>query len=333
MPLLNTYVPGLKYGAKILPSEIIGANGFSPWTNFFYVDADNGSDSNVGNSPSTAFATVAAGVAASAAGGTVAIKARKTVALATDPTSYTENVVIPNGTSELTLFGYGTGRVQNGLPQLKVGTTTTQAIITVRAPGCGIFNLGINGISATGGGILLDDDSSTKIANGTTIQNSHFKNCVGTSATDCRTGGAINWSANGGAWQVLISDNQFYKNVGDVVLKGTAQTAPQDVLIENNRFQGLATTTDCHLYLAGGSGMASITVNGNIFSDVLPSLSSGSIVRYVDMTGCTGMFSNNCVGGAYTTTGFGAAKVAAKIPTTVGISCNYSDSGLIVREA
>lgn len=331
---LHDNVPGLKYGAKILPSEIIGFGGFSPWTNFWYVDADNGSDSNVGNSPSTAFATILAAVNASAAGGTVAIKARKTTALSTDPNNYTENVVIPNGTSELTLFGYGTGRVQNGLPQVKVGSVTSSPIINVKAPGCGIFNLGINGAGATGGGILLTDDGGTSaVACGTTIANSHFKNCKGSTATDSRTGGAIMWTANGGAWQTLISGNNFYKNVGDVVLKGTSVSVPQDVVIENNTFQGTAATVDCHLYLAGGSGMATVTVNNNTFADVLPALSSGSVVRYVDMTGCTGIFSNNYVAGSYTTSGFGAAKAAAKIPTTVGIAHNYSDGGLIVREA
>ena len=141
------------------------------------------------------------------------------------------------------------------------------------------------------------------------------------------------WSSAGGAWQTTISDNQFYKNVGDVVLKGTGTSVPQDVIIKNNDFLGLATSVDCHLYLAGGSGMASVLVHNNRFADVLPALSSGSVVRYVDMTGCTGMFSDNYFGGSYTTTGFGAAKAAAKIPTTVGITHNYSDAGLIVREA
>ena len=87
------------------------------------------------------------------------------------------------------------------------------------------------------------------------------------------------------------------------------------------------------MYLAGGSGMNGVIVRNNVFPSVLPALSSGSIVRYVDMTGCVGIFTNNYVGGVYTTAGFGAAKAAAKIPATVGIAHNYSDSGLIVREA
>jgi hypothetical protein len=188
-------------------------------------------------------------------------------------------------------------------------------------------------LNSTGGGILLDDDNSTKSAFGTVIVNNHFKNCVGTTATDSRTGGAIMWTAAGNAWQVLIKGNRFYKNVGDIVLKGTSNSVPQDVIIEENIFSGPTASVDCNLYLAGGSGMNGVIVRRNSFPSVLPSLSSGSVVRYADMTGCVGIFSDNYVGGSYTTTGFGAAKAAAKIPVTVGIAHNYSDAGLIVREA
>jgi len=311
------------------------------YKNLYFVDGDMGSDGNDGLSPESAKATVQAAVTAAAArnlysqsGSIIYVKAKHMDAGATDPESYAENIVIPAaGGANTVIVGVSANRTQCGLPQLKVGATTTSPLLTVRAPGCALINMGVNGYGGTGGGILLDDDGSTKTALGFSVLNSHLKNCVGTTATDCRTGGAIMWSANGGAWQVRIAGNVFYKNVGDVVLKGTGVSVPQDVIIENNTFQGLATSVDCHLYLAGGSGMASVTVNNNVFADVLPALGSGSITRYVDMTGCTGIFSNNVVAGSYTTTGFGAAKAAAKIPTTVGIAGNYSDAGLIVREA
>lgn len=298
-----------------------------------YVDADQGSDNNSGTSVTRAKATIQSGVTAAGGWGTVYVFAKNMAAGATDPGSYAETVIIPATHEGLSIVGVsGWNKTQGGLPQLKKGSGST-AHITVRAPGCTIMNIGINGVSATGGGILLDDDGSTKTAFGTMIKNCHFKNCVGSTATDSRTGGAIMWAATGGAWQVSIVGNQFYKNVGDVVLLGTSSSVPQDVLIAENDFLGLATSVDCHLYLAGGSGMASVLVRNNYFADVLPALGSGSVTRYVDMTGCTGMFADNYVGGSYTTTGFGAAKAAAKIPTTVGITHNYSDAGLIVREA
>ena len=331
MGKLRDYVPALKYNNKIYPDDLAVGN---PWANYWYVDEDNGSDSAYnGVSIDKPVATVPQAITNAARGDVIYVRTKAMDTGATDPSSYTDNIVISADKGCLSIVGVETGRVQGGLPQMKVGATTTQALLTVRAPGCLIANLGFNGSGATGGGILLDDDASTKTAFGTTIVNCHFKNCKGTTATDSRTGGAIQWSSAGGAWQSSVLGCQFYKNVGDIVLLGTSSSSPQDVLIEGNRFNGLATSVDCHLYLAGGSGMASVTVHDNVFADVLPALGSGSVTRYVDMTGCTGIFSKNFVGGSYTTTGFGAAKAAAKIPTTVGIAGNYSDAGLIVREA
>jgi len=335
-----------RYPNGLSAFPVVGAGLLDPFAgsykNLYYVDGDFGSDGNDGLSPDFAKKTIQAAVTAAAAlnlysksGSIIYVKSKHMNAGATDPSSYTENIIIPAaGGANMSIIGVSANRTQGGLPQLKVGTTTTSPIITVRAPGFNIMNMGVNGAGGTGGGILLDDDSSTKSAIGTSILNCHFKNCKGSTATDCRTGGAIMWSADGGAWQTRIAGNVFYKNVGDVVLKGTSVSVPQDVIIENNTFQGIASAVDCHLFLVGGgSGMLAVTVNNNTFADVLPALGSGSIVRYVDMTGCTGIFSNNYVAGSYTTTGFGAAKVAAKIPTTVGIVHNYSDAGLIVREA
>lgn len=332
--LVHDYVPALKYGAKILASEVLGEEStFSK--NVFFVDGDLGSDSNSGNSPTNAKLTIQSAVDAASAGDTIYIKAKDIHAASSDPESYAEAVVIPNDKPQLRLIGVSSGKTQGGLPQWKgSATATTSVILTIRSGGCLIANLGFNGAGTTGGGILLDSDGgTTKDAFGTTIIGCHFKNCKGSTATDCRTGGAIMWSANGGSWQVRIVNNVFYKNVGDVILKGTSVSVPQDVVIQGNTFQGTATAVDCHLFLTGGgSGMLGVTVDSNTFADVLPALSSGSIVRYADLTGCTGIFSNNVFGCTDTTTGFGAARASAKIPTTVGIAHNYSDGGLIVRQ-
>jgi len=325
-------IPTLRFGNKIYPEDLAGPLTFG---NFLYVDGDLGTDNdNGGATMEKAKKTIQSAITAASAWDVVYIKSLAISTGATDPSSYTEGMVIPADKEGMQIIGVGTGLTQGGIPQLKVGATTTDTILTIRSAACSISNIGINGAGATGGGILLDSDASTKDAFGTSISGCHFKNCKGTTATDCRTGGAIMWSANGGSWQVRIEGNVFYKNVGDVVLKGTSVSVPQDVVIKGNTFQGIATAVDCHLFLTGGgSGMLGVTVDSNTFADVLPALSSGSIVRYADMTGCTGLFSNNFVGGSYTTTGFGAAKDAAKIPATVGIAHNYSDAGLIVREA
>lgn len=261
------------------------------------------------------------------AGGTIYVKKRNEAAAATDPVNYAETIIIPATKPNISIIGIGDGAVQGGLPQIKMGSGSA-ALLTVRAPGCTIANLGFNGGSSTGGGILLDDDGGTsKTAFGTTIVGCHFKNCTPSTATDSASGGAIKMNS---PWQVTVRGCHFYKNVGGITVLAT-YSDPQDIVIEDNIFAGTAATTDTYIYCVGsGTG---IVIKGNYFASVLPALSSGVNARYVDLTGSTGIFANNYVAGSYTTTGFGAAKAAAKIPTTVGIAHNYSDAGLIVREA
>jgi hypothetical protein len=58
MPELNTVVPGLNQGFKILPSEIANY-GILTVGNVYWVDADNGSDTDDGKTANTAFKTIA----------------------------------------------------------------------------------------------------------------------------------------------------------------------------------------------------------------------------------------------------------------------------------
>lgn len=299
-----------------------------------YVDGTDGNDNNDGTSWGTSFATIQAGVTSAGARGTVFVATKEVTSGDTDPSSYAETIIIPVTHEGLSLIGINTGRTQGGLPQIKKGSGTT-AMLTVRAPGCLIANLGFNGIWNADStqslvGVLLDDDGSTKTAFGTTIIGCHFKNCAGsTGSTNGATGGAITWSAQGNAWQVLIEGNRFYKNVCDVCLLGTSNSVPQDVIIENNIFSGPAANVDCNLWLkGGGSGMNGVIVKDNTFGQ-LPSL--GTVARYIDATGCVGMLVGNTFGCQTSGTGgtrmtFIAAGSAAKIPTTMHVAGNFGQS-------
>ncbi len=299
---------------------VIGGNlvDFFGADNTFFVDGDLGSDGQDGKSPVGAKLTIQGAVDAGNANSTIYVKVMKVTAGSTDPASYTENVIIPVAKSGMKIIGVSVNRTQGGLPQLKVGTTTTAALITVRAPNFTIANMGINGIGGTGGGILLDDDGSTKIANGFSAINCHFKNCVGTTATNAATGGAIQWAATGGAWQALIKSNRFYKNVGDVVLKGTSQTVPQDVVIEDNVFSGPAASVDCNLYLSGGSGMNGVIIRNNTFT-AFPAI-AGTNVMNISATGCTGSMTGNFFAVSGKTYGAAGNNL---IPTTLLMAGNF----------
>lgn len=293
--------------------------------NYWFVDGYYGSDGNNGKSSLRPFATIGKAISVASPGDAVLVFARKMAKTDTDPTSYAETVTV--NVPSLAIIGVSHGRTQGGLPQIKKGSGST-ALMTITAPGCLVAGIGFNGASSTGGGILLTDDGgSTSSAFGTSIMNCHFKNCVGSTATNAATGGAIQWGAAGGAWQVLISGNRFYKNVGDIVLKGTSGSVPQDVAIINNEFSDSAASTDCNLYLAGGSGMIGLTIARNLFG-AFPAIGSGSNATYAVLTGCTGTMSDNFFGCSGKT--FGAA-ANVKVPTTVLMAGNYQEGGLIGR--
>ncbi len=258
-----------------------------------------------------------------AAGHVILVKPGDITDMTGDPTSYAETVIIPATCANLTIKGMFDSRTQGGLPQIKKGSGAV-AQITIRAPGCTIDSMGINGIGATGGGILLDDDTSTKTAFGTTIRNCHFKNCVGTTATNAATGGAIMWSSTGGSWQVLIKGNRFYKNVGDIVLLGTSLNQPQDVIIEDNIFSGPAASVDCNLFLSAGSGMNGVIIRNNEFT-AMPAIGAGTNARFAVLTGCTGMMVGNSFATSTTLT-FGATGTGAIVPVTVFMPKNYRET-------
>ena len=301
-----------------------GVAGVNAEGSVWFVDGTNGSSGNDGMSWDSAMDTIQGAVDKAGAGDTVFVTSQLITDFTGDPTSYTENVIIGADTPNLSLIGVSRGQTQGGLPQLKVGDTTTSPLLTIQAAGCLIANMGFNGAGATGGGILLDDDYATKTAFGTTIVGCHFKNCKGTTATNAATGGAINWGTAGNAWQVRIADNVFYKNVGDIVLKGTSNTVPQDVVIEGNVFSGPAANVDCNLYLAGGSGINGVIIRNNEFTS-LPNVGSGTNATAIVLTGCTGVLFGNRFAGATQT--FGAAGNNL-VPTTVFMCDNYQEDGV-----
>lgn len=330
MQNLGALLPGIKYNHRVYPQELLDGGGRGPMVkkdgHYWFVDGDL-STGGSGTSWQDGFSLIQDAIDASSAFDVIYVQPKLITDFTGDPSSYEENLTIPAGKNHLAIIGISRGRTQGGLPQLKDGSTTTQEILRIRSNGCLIQNLGFNGAGNTGGGILLDDDYSTKSAFATTIDGCHFKNCKGSTATDSRTGGAIMWGSEGNAWQCNITNNLFYKNVGDIVLKGTTNTRPQDILIRGNEFKSSVTSaTDCNIYGASG-GFQTITIDDNIFGD-LPALGSGSIVRYIDLTGTLGgMMTRNMFGAMVAEGGteitFEASGTGGKIPTTVFMAGNF----------
>ena len=297
----------------------------------YFVDGDSGSDGNSGKKPSEATKTIQKAIdLVSGAGAVIYVFPLANDALDTDPDSYAETLIIGNDTPQLSLIGVPTGRTQGGLPQLKIGGDSTTAMIDVRAPGCTIRNMGINGASSTGGGIkLTDDGGTTYVSFGTTIENCHFKNCK-CHATNGTLGGAI--YSTGSPWQVRIANNTFYKNVAGIVIKDTSYSVPQDWVIENNTFDSsVKTDIDVDIYVAA-DGCKGLVIRNNDFATVdVPTIASGSVVRYIYLNaGTSGAVVGNrfacLVNPAASEVTFGAAGTAAVIPTTVRMAGNIGES-------
>lgn len=293
--------------------------------NTFFVDGDNGNDGFDGTSPDVAKATIQAAVTAAAAGGAIYVKARKIAAGGTDPVNYAETIIIPAGKAGLSIIGIASGTKQAAQPQVKKGSGST-ALLTIRSPGCLIQGITFNGGSATGGGILLDDDGSTKTAMGTVIRKCVLKNCVGSVATDGSKGGGVMIASTGGAWDTLVEECLFYNNIGGFVLLGTADAVPQDITINRCIFtSSTAAGRDVDIWGNAGSGMVAVVINECLFG-IFPA--AGTKNNYMDLTGCTGLLSRNSFASNGKT--FGAA-ANVLVPTTVGIAGNYQDGALIAR--
>jgi len=294
----------------------------------WYVDGTNGSSGNNAKSWTTAIDTIQGAVTLAGPGDTIYVTAKDLTDFTGDPTSYAETIIIPAATSNLSIIGVSRGQTQGGLPQIRIGAGST-AMLTIRAPGCLIANLGFNGISSTGGGILLDDDYATKAAFGTTIIGCHFKNCVATT-TVAASGGAIYTTTAGNCWQCNFIGNHFYKNQVDICLRSTTNTQPQDWVIKDNIFSGPAANVNCNLFLSGtGNGVNGVIIDNNIFP-CDPALSTGDINTTCSLTGCVGIYSNNMHGHTGLTLGDGTV-TGGIIPATVFMVNNYQEGAIITR--
>lgn len=142
--LAHNYMPAVRYGAKWLPQEILGGGLGLPYVgNIYWVDPSGGSDSNAGDAPDNAMATVAAAFELATSGNHDVI------------------IINPTGgtgrTSETTAIDWNkrfTHLIGNAAPTMQdaragmsfTGTSGTAAgSLTISENGCIFANLTFNG--------------------------------------------------------------------------------------------------------------------------------------------------------------------------------------------
>lgn len=131
MKKFNTVAPGLNQGFKILPSEIANY-GILTTGNVYWVDADNGSDSNDGLTAGTAFATVATAYAA-------VVSNNNDVIMLSANSSHTLTEMLDVTKNRVHFVGAGVGQRKYGQrAKVTMGVTTaTTDVFAVKNTGVG----------------------------------------------------------------------------------------------------------------------------------------------------------------------------------------------------
>lgn len=324
MPFTNFPHGVTSFGRPITASS----NRFFGWNdaNTYFVDGDNGSDSNNGLSPDRAFDTVAAAIAAAGADDVIYIRERAWTD--TDPTAYrevTDSMIITSAKKGLSLIGTGSNLSNSFGVQINAAASDTGTVLTVRAPSVAIENIDFNrGASTSTNGLVYfqyDETSSTLRAEGCSISNCHIRNASQADMAGIKTNGA---------WYLDIVGNTFVNcRFGVQVYSGVSVT--NGVRIIGNYFTNGGGTTDgaqfdAHIAVNGGPHYG-LVIDRNVFATALPALSGGAWLRYIRINGTAdGIVSNNVFASRSDLT-YGATGSGAIIPTTVGFVNNYGDEG------
>lgn len=147
----------------------------SPWSKVFFVDGMNGTAGAKGLSPDDATKTINQAVTLAGPGDVIYIRQQlPQVADLTDPTAYTDNIVIPVTKYGLSIIGTGNNPHNPFYCEVKHGSSGYG--VQILGSSTTLENLSFNRGSATTGVIFLDGDNSTsKNAWGTLISNCHIR--------------------------------------------------------------------------------------------------------------------------------------------------------------
>lgn len=141
MKLFHNYISALRYGAKILPQEIVGGGLGLPYVgNIYWVDPSAGSDSNNGSSLANALATVAAAYALTTSGNHDVV-----LIVPTGGTGRSAETTAITWSNKFThLIGAAAPTMQDARAGISFGTGGS---LTVSGTGCLFQNVTFNGTS------------------------------------------------------------------------------------------------------------------------------------------------------------------------------------------
>jgi hypothetical protein len=232
--LLNNYVPGLKYGAKILPSEILGG-GSTVFGNVYYVDYANGSDDNTGQTPTSAFKTL------DKANDTVTTNNTDVVFLAASNTAHTLSEMLTVAKNRVSFIGTDGGGRQYGQ-----GSRVTMGVTAADTDLGAMLNTGVRNNFM---GIKFSSDNTVDESLYTVLDGgeySVYRNCEFYKSTDLDETDAAEFVMNADSIQMFECTFGSLANAlsGDVVracvlltkeIAGAGKVT-RDAYLENCRF-------------------------------------------------------------------------------------------------
>jgi hypothetical protein len=232
--LLQNYIPGLG-PQTILPTSIVGFAGFTG--NYWYVKPSTGSDSNVGNSPSTAFKTLSHALSQATANNNDVIFLIAESDTAGSTTDYQTTTL--NWNKSLThLIGIGGLVDQRSRIAAKSTATGVAPVVTLSANDCYFSNIEIYG--------GVSGDATSFGAMSITGNRNYFENVTfyGIGGSDAVTAGAYNVKFSASTLNTFVNcifgnDNVSIDNStqGEIYFAGTGANTTSKIRFINCVFR------------------------------------------------------------------------------------------------
>ena len=227
-----------------------GCSDFAGWfgTNVWYVDGDNGSDSQSIGDMDSPFATIQKAIDSASAGDTIYVRALGYGSDASDPDQYAEDLEIPYALNDLKIIGVNSSGTKLPYAGPKIKNSTATTLLSVLAPGVHLENLQFNCTRSSGTyGIWCQADTSgytTKAGSvGFTMVNCFIKN------------GSVTYYGLkiDGGYGSVISNCTFQGCLKGINLQGDP-TPHSGHTIENCNFKAINNATiTVHIAVSAGS--------------------------------------------------------------------------------
>ena len=259
-----------KMGIPMLPPEVCLFG--TP----YFIDDDDGSDSQDGLAPNKGFATIQKGIDIAGKHDTIYLKPRE-IDLDTHSSHgyFTGSNIIPTGMQGLAIIGtaHGSGIGMAAQVMVEPDSGSTDMTFIVRSPGVSFENLGIKAVTSSGGGIYAH--VSTAQAYGMTISNCFFKDFQGADVSS----GSINLQTT--HWVTI--EHCLFKECGVAISLGSPIAATRAATIRNCDFIGVNTTWSQPIRLGACTGLIIDKCN---FAFNIPT--GGTRNFYIDQLGTSG---------------------------------------------